>query len=114
MGTWLIPADLLARSRFVISPLLETGGAQGSLAAPTATGMPWERAFHVAHREAYGEWLAADPRRAAMAGSLSRPRRGRVPGWVADLVNPPPLGDGASFEDELEQVLAWDDDRGLT
>lgn len=110
MGTWVIPADLLARSRFVISPLSETAAALLLLNAPTAPGIAWERSFHAAHREAYAEMMAADPRRTALVGCLSRPRRGATTGWIADFVCPPPLGPGAHFEDELAQVAAWSDE----
>jgi DNA-binding transcriptional ArsR family regulator len=34
-----------------------------------------------------------------------------VPGWIADFLAVPPLGDGATFADELDQLAAWDDDR---
>jgi DNA-binding transcriptional ArsR family regulator len=40
-----------------------------------------------------------------------RPRRGQVPGWIADFLALPPLGGGATFDDELGQLAAWDDDR---
>jgi DNA-binding transcriptional ArsR family regulator len=111
MGTWLVPADLLARSRFVISPLSETVAALLLLNAPASSGSPWERTFRAAHREAYAEMMAADPRRAALAGCLSRSRRGGTSGWIADFITPPPLGPGSAFEQELEQVAAWTDQR---
>jgi DNA-binding transcriptional ArsR family regulator len=109
VGAWLIPADLIARSRFVVSPICETSAALLLLSTPTAPGVPWVRTFRATHREAYVDMLAADPRMAALAGCLTRPRRGRTPAWIADFATPPPLGPGASFEEELEQVLAWDD-----
>jgi DNA-binding transcriptional ArsR family regulator len=112
MGTWAIPADLLARSRFVISPLSESTAALLLLNAASSSGIPWERTFRAAHHEAYAEMLTADPRRAALAGCLNRPRRGPVAGWVADFVTPPPVAPGASFDDELDRLLAdWDDER---
>ncbi len=111
MGAWLVPADLLARSRFVISPLIETTAALLLLNAPTNPGIPWQRAFRAAHLEAYAEMMAADPRRAALAGCLTRPRRGASPAWIADFISLPPLGPGSSFEEEVGQVLAWDDAR---
>ncbi|HEU5038557.1 MAG TPA: helix-turn-helix domain-containing protein [Nocardioides sp.] len=111
MGTWLVPADLLARSRFQVSPLAETVAALTVLSVPVPPGVPWQRAFHATHREAYAEMLADDPVRAAMAGRLWRPRRGRVPGWMGDFLTLPPLRPGASFADELAQLDAWDDAR---
>ena len=111
MGTWLVPADLLARSRFQVSPLAETVAALTVLSATGPPGVPWQRAFHATHREAYAEMLADDPVRAAISGWLWRPRRGRVPGWMGDFLTLPPVGPGAPFADELAQLDAWDDAR---
>lgn len=111
MGTWLVPADLLARSRFQVSPLAETVAALTVLSAAAPPGVPWQRAFHATHREAYAEMLADDPVRDAISGWLWRPRRGRVPGWMGDFLTLPPVGPGASFADELAQLDAWDDAR---
>jgi DNA-binding transcriptional ArsR family regulator len=111
MGSWLVPADLLARSRFQISPLAETVAALTLLSAPDPPGLPWQRAFHAAHREAYAEMLAEDPLRSAISGWLWRPRRGRVPGWMGDFLTLPPVRPGATFGDELAQLDAWDDAR---
>jgi DNA-binding transcriptional ArsR family regulator len=55
--------------------------------------------------------LAEDKMRAIVADHAWRPRRGQVPGWIADFLALPPLGDGAAFADELDQLAAWDDDR---
>src|SRR4051812_25221040 len=111
MGTWLVPADLLARSRFRISPLAETVAALTVLTAPGPPGAPWQRAFHATHREAYAQMLADDPLRGAISGWLWRPRRGRTPGWMGDFISLPPVGSDPSFADELAQLDAWDDDR---
>lgn len=111
MGTWLVPADLLAQSRFLVSPLNETVAALTVLSAPDPPGVPWQRAFRATHREAYVEMLAADPVRSALADRLWRPRRGDVPGWMADFLTLPPVGPGAAFEDELAQLAGWDDAR---
>lgn len=111
MGTWIVPADLLARSRFLISPLSETVAALTVLGSPDPPGVPWERAFRALHREAYLEMLAADEMRQAVASRLWRPRRGRTPGWMADFLGLPPIGPDASFGDELAQLTAWDDGR---
>jgi DNA-binding transcriptional ArsR family regulator len=81
------------------------------VSAPQSPGIAWQRAFRAAHREAYAEMLAGNPVRAALAASLWRPRRGNVPGWMADFLSPPPLGPGAGFEAELAQLDAWDDER---
>ena len=111
MGTWLVPADLLARSRFLVSPLNETVAALTVLSAPSSPGVPWQRSFRAAHREAYAEMLADDPVRAALAGNLWRPRRGQVPGWMADFLTLPPAGPDATFVEELAQLERWDDAR---
>jgi DNA-binding transcriptional ArsR family regulator len=111
MGTWLVPADLLARSRFVVSPLNETVAALTLLSGSSALAMPWQRAFRASHREAFAELLADAPVLGALAGSLWRPRRGAVPGWMADFLSLPPLGPGATFADELDQLADWDDER---
>src|ERR1700749_4449174 len=101
MGTWLVPADLLARSRFQVSPLSETVAALTVLGPPDPPGVPWQRPFHAPHREAYAEMLGDDPLRAELAGWLWRPRRGRVPGWVGDFLTLPPGGPGAEFAAEV-------------
>lgn len=111
MGTWVVPADLLARSRFVVSPLNETVAALTVLSRPDPPGVPWQRAFRSAHREAYVEHVAADPVRAALADNVWRPRRGSTPGWLADFITLPPVRGGAGFEEELAQLAVWDDDR---
>ena len=111
MGRWIVSADLLARSRFVISPFSETVAALTVLSRPDVPGIPWQRAFRALHREAYLEMLAADAVRQAVAGCLWQPRRGNTQGWMADFLALPPAAPGASFDDELAQLAAWDDDR---
>lgn len=111
MGSWVVSADLLARSRFVVSPFSETVAALTALSGPDPPGTPWIRSFRALHREAYLGMLAEDELRAAVADHMWRPRRGEVPGWMADFLGLPPLGDGATFTDEFGQFAAWDDDR---
>lgn len=111
MGTWIIPADLLAESRFVVSPLHETVAALTVLSRPDANGTPWQRSFRAAYLEAYRDLLASAPMLKALDATMWRPRRGDKPGWMADFLTPPPLGDGATFEDELAQLLAWEEPR---
>jgi DNA-binding transcriptional ArsR family regulator len=110
VGTWVVPADLLAGSRFVISPLTETVAALILLTTSEPLGVPWQRAFRALHHEAYLEMLTADETRSVIESYLWRPWRGPVPGWIADFLCLPP-GDGATFEDELDQLSGWDDDR---
>jgi DNA-binding transcriptional ArsR family regulator len=111
MGSWVVSADLLARSRFVISPFSETVAALTVLSRPDLPGTPWIRSFRALHREAYLGMLAEDELRAVVADHAWRPRRGQVPGWIADFLALPPPGDGATFADELGQLAAWDDGR---
>ena len=109
--SWLVSADLLAHSRFVVSPFSETVAALTVLSTPDPPGTPWIRSFRALHREAYLAMLAENKLRPVVAEHAWRPRRGRVPGWIADFLALPPLGDGATFTDELGQLAAWDDDR---
>jgi len=109
--SWVLSADLLARSRFVVSPLAETVAALTVLSRPDLPGTPWIRSFRALHREAYLGMVAEDTLRAAVADHSWRPRRGREPGWISDFLALPPLGGGATFDDELGQLAAWDDDR---
>lgn len=111
MGSWLVSADLLARSRFVVSPFSETVAALMTLSRPDSPNTPWVRSFRALHREAYLDMLAQDELRAVVAKHMWRPRRGEVPGWIADFLGLPPLGDGVTFADELDQLAVWDDDR---
>jgi DNA-binding transcriptional ArsR family regulator len=108
---WVLSADLLARSRFVVSPFSETVAALTVLSAPDPPGTPWIRSFRALHREAYLGMLAGSEVRAAVANTMWRPRRGQVPGWIADFLGLPPIGDGATFADEFAGLTAWDDDR---
>src|ERR1700722_11972865 len=109
--SWLLSADLLARSRFVIPPFTETVAALTVRAPPAPPSTPWVRSFRALHREAYLAMLAEDTLRAVVADHAWRPRRGQVPGWIADFLALPPLGGGATFTDELDQLAAWNDDR---
>lgn len=111
MGTWVVPADLLARGRFVISPLCETVAALAILNRPDPPGIPWQRAFRDRHREAFLAMLACDGVRGAILNHAWRPRRGQRPGWIAGFLGLPPIGPQARFEDELAQLAGWDDDR---
>src|SRR3954452_8945215 len=100
MGTWLVPADLLARSRFVVSPLNETVAALTLLAGGNPLTMPWQRSFRATHGEAFEELLTAEPVLAALSATVWRPRQGSVPGWMADFLSLAPLGPDATFLDE--------------
>jgi len=108
---WVLSADLLARSRFTVSPFSETVAALMVLSRPDPPGAPWIRSFRALHREACLGMLAEDKLRAVVAEHMWRPRRGQVPGWIADFLALPPLGNGVTFTGELDQLAAWDDER---
>src|SRR6478735_6986224 len=102
MGTWRISADLLARSRFVVSPRIETVAALNDLVRPSdAAG----RAFAAAHRESFEAMLAEHPVRRAVLDYSWRT------GWISDWLALPPDGPGRSFADEVDDVRALGDKR---
>ncbi|MDV3221301.1 ArsR family transcriptional regulator [Intrasporangium sp.] len=100
MGTWQISADLLARSRFVVSPRIEVSAALSHILRPSD---PMTRAFSQAHREGFEAMLDRFPRRRAILDFSWRP------GWLADWLSLPPTGPGQSFEEELADVVALGD-----
>lgn len=109
MGSWRVSADLLASSRFAVSPLAETVAALTVLQHPAG---PWQQAFHAANRDAFGEMLTRQPARRDLLARAWRPRRGDRPGWMADFLGSVPAGPGMSFDDELSALAnEWDDDR---
>jgi DNA-binding transcriptional ArsR family regulator len=100
MGWWIVSADTLAASRFVISPLAETTASLMVLQLGAATH-PGERAWLDHHRPGYLAYLAADP----VAARTVRAALGRR--WVADVLAPAPLGEGEQpFEAELARLRA--------
>lgn len=109
MGVWRVSADLLAATRFTLSPLAEATAALTVLGHPVG---PWQQVFHATHAAAYDAMLAEHPVRRELGERAWRPRRGDQPGWMADFLSPAPSAPGMSVDDELE-VLAreWDDDR---
>ena len=83
MGTWHVPADVLADSGFAISPKAEVVAALGALTLPRT---PEERTFAAAHGAAWASWLGEHPVAADLVAASARPRgRGRV-GWLADFL----------------------------
>lgn len=102
-------ADLLAGSRFTVSPLAECVAALTVLERPSG---PWQRAFHAGHRAAFDEMLAEHPVRRALVARLWRPRVGRRPGWLADFLAVPPSRPGMGFGEELDLLAReWNDER---
>ncbi|QNN54712.1 ArsR/SmtB family transcription factor [Nocardioides mesophilus] len=102
MGMWKVPADLLARARFAISPMADVVEAIFALASPEEGR---QRAFVAAHLDSFRQMLAEHPGRAALlAHSLRR-------GWVADFLGLPPTDTSMDFYDELALVEALGDAR---
>jgi DNA-binding transcriptional ArsR family regulator len=96
MGVWLVSADVLAASRFVTSPLIETVNALGVLASRNP--QPWEREWLARHGQAFRDRIKADPFGTALA-------RGVQSGsWLPVDLSPPPLPGDVTFEQELARV----------
>lgn len=98
MGWWLVNADTLARSRFVVSALAETTSSLKTLERGTAAH-PGERGWLDAHFPAYRERLAGDPVTALLV------RVGLGGSWNADFLTPTPAGEGEqTFGEELARI----------
>jgi DNA-binding transcriptional ArsR family regulator len=109
MGSWRVSVDLLASSRFALSPMAETVAALTVLAMPNG---PWQQVFHAANRDAFDEMLTRHPARRDLVHRAWRQRRCDQPGWMADFLGVVPARPGMSFDDELGQLAdEWDDDR---
>lgn len=109
MGDWLVSADLLARSSFVLSPMHETVAALMSLDRPFGGA---ERAFCAQYRPAYQAMLEAHPVRDALVRRAWRPRQGSRPGWMADFLGTVPSAPDLDFEAQLgELAQQWPDHR---
>lgn len=96
MGWWLVNADTLAGSRFVLSPLAEATASLIVLERGTAAH-PGERTWLDAHQSGYRERLAGDP----VTALLVRAALGRH--WIADFFTIAPAGEG---EPTLGEELA--------
>jgi DNA-binding transcriptional ArsR family regulator len=100
MGWWIVSADTLAASRFVISPLAETTASLMTLQLGAASH-PGERAWLARHLPAYRQRLAADP----VTAQAIRAALGRH--WIADVFAPAPEGDGEQpFAAEVARIRA--------
>jgi DNA-binding transcriptional ArsR family regulator len=98
VGIWLVGADVLASSRFVISPLVETVAAMKAFGGKGTH--PAQVDWLDAYAPVYRRRLRQDPFAAALAGAALRPR------WVADfLVSPSDDADG-TFEGDLAGLRA--------
>jgi DNA-binding transcriptional ArsR family regulator len=100
MGTWRIPADLLARARFAVSPYAEVAAALAGLDHPRT---PTERAMAALHGDAFRSMLERHPGRAAVLAHSFGPR------WTADFLCQPPRGGPTSFPEHLAVVASLGD-----
>jgi len=96
VGTWRVPADVLAGSRFALSPVAEVVGALGALTRPRG---PDQRAFREAHGAAFASWLASNPGAADLVAASFREARPGVAGWMADYLTIPPESEDATFDE---------------
>ncbi|HLK01837.1 MAG TPA: ArsR family transcriptional regulator [Streptosporangiaceae bacterium] len=98
MGLWLVNADTVATSRFVISPLAETLACLIALLRSTAD-TPAAQEWLGRHQPAYRAQLASDPVTGLLVRAMIRT------GWITDFLTPPPGGTGdADFAAELAVV----------
>ncbi|GAA1541659.1 winged helix-turn-helix domain-containing protein [Dactylosporangium maewongense] len=99
MGFWQIGTDVLAGSRFVVSPLAETVACLSALGGQHAVSAP-QREWLAAHRPAFDAHYAGDP--------FVRPflRAAIRPGWIADFLVTPPQTPGETFQTELARLRA--------
>lgn len=109
MGTWKIPVDVLAESRFAVSPMAEVVWAVSALRKPRS---PDQRAFRDAHGAAFGDWLAGRPVVVDLIRASFRETSSGRFGWMADFFGmPPPWVARTTFEIELDQLRALTDDQ---
>jgi len=101
MGIWHVPADILARAHFVVSPKAEVAGALAALLQPRD---PTERAFRGAHTQAFAQMLHEHPTRAQVLAASYRPRSPTQPGWVAHYLALPPRTADPGIEEEIALV----------
>lgn len=102
MGTWNVPATVLAHSRFAISPMAEVVGSLGHL---MPNGSRVDRAFAAAHGDAFRAMLHEHAGRGALLQASWRP------GWLADFLALPSDRPSPTFADELALVEALGDRR---
>jgi DNA-binding transcriptional ArsR family regulator len=98
MGVWRIGADVLAQSRFLVSPFIESVAALRMFVVGDPT--PDARAWYRTHLPAWRDLVAGDPLVTPLVQALWRPR------WVADFLTPPPDPSDRTFEDGLDRVRA--------
>ena len=106
MGTWRVPADVMANGRFAITAMAEVVGALGALTRPRT---PDQRAFREAHGAAFADWVASRPGAADLVAASFRDARPGVAGWMADDPSMPPETEDATFDEGLEVVRRLSD-----
>ncbi|WP_084964189.1 helix-turn-helix domain-containing protein [Thermoactinospora rubra] len=104
MGWWLVDADTLAGSRFLVSPLAETIACLKLLHRA--------RAAHPGEREWLDTWLPAYRERLDSVDALLVDAALR-PTWTADFLAPTPTGEERAFEEELAVVRDYPPERAL-
>lgn len=102
MAVWQVPVDLLARSRFTISPMTDTVCALLTLHRPRR---PWQHAWRRPHVSAYQEMLARRP----VARALVTAAFGRR--WMADFLTLAPATAAPTIDQELAAVAARSDEQ---
>ncbi|WP_229402950.1 ArsR/SmtB family transcription factor [Micromonospora okii] len=102
MAVWQVPSDLLARSRFTVSPMVDTVAALRALNDPHT---PWQRAWREPHVEAFRRMLAGRPVVRALLPASFHPR------WTADFLTVAPASPGPTFAAELAAVGRLSDER---
>lgn len=107
MGFWKISTDVLARSRFVVSPLAETVACLKALVDNHQASVS-QRDWAAAHRPAFRARLADDPFAAPFLDVAIRPR------WIADFLVKPPRERDETFEQEIRRVRRTTDAEALT
>ena len=107
MGTWRVPADVLANSGFAISPKAEVVGALGALILPLT---PEDRVYSAAHSSAFHAWLGEEPVMADLVAASVRTRSRGQAGWLADYLCLPADIPEPTFEHEIDLLRRLSDD----
>jgi DNA-binding transcriptional ArsR family regulator len=102
VGVWVVNAEVLASSRFSLSPLLETLAVLGQLA--TGTPHPAHAAQHRAVATAFQARVRADPFARALLGHVLGN------GWMPDFMGRPPRPSEMTFQEEIGRLRATDPD----
>lgn len=102
MTVWQVPADLLARSRFVISPLTDTVAALRALHYPRR---PWQHDWRRPHLAAFQAMVDARPVVRELMAASFRPR------YTADYLTLAPATAEPTFAEELAAVATRSDEQ---